>query len=224
MPQTTDKFYNLQIDLVKNGQTVSEKAAVSSIVEKAGTSYFNIYIYRLDKSFVFEKHFIRSVRDLSRDKVYDDINLFIKDFNETIQQSNNLEEIPARKESDLLSSIYNDVVILLFFAENDIDDNSLKIQVVNEYIQKKLPHAQNLSPIYIGKYLSSVGTSNNDFYEAIPSLLNKSEKDLAYFLKTLIKICLSDGRLHYTERLYSAEIMQMFRLRNRKLPDDFLRL
>lgn len=226
MPQSTDKFYNLQIDLVSNGQKTTEKAGVSSIVEKDDTAFFYIYIYRLDKSFVFEKHFISKIYDISHDKIYTDMDIFISDFKKATYEEasplNTTEEEPVKnKNFDFLAPIYSDVVILLFFAENDVDDNNLKLQVVNEYIQKKIPQAQNLSSLYINKCLNSLETSNNDFYQAIPKLFNKSKNDLSYFIKTLIKICLSDGRLHYTERLYLAEIMQMFREHNVDLPEDF---
>lgn len=224
MPQTTDKFYNLQIDLVKNGQIVSEKAAISSIIEKDGSVFFNIYIYRLDKNYVFEKHFIQKIHDLSRDKIYLDVDKFISDFyqitNAKPQQINSSqEEIKKYKSGDFLQPIYDDVIILLFFAGADVDNGHLKYQVVNEYINKKIPSANNYSQIYINKYLDSLSVSNADFYNSLNSLLHKNDDELDYLCKTLIKICLSDGRLHYTERMYLAEIMQLFRSHDRPLPE-----
>ena len=222
MPYTTDKFYNLQIELVKNGQTTSEKAGISSISEKDDTAFFNVFIYRLDKSYIFEKHFITKIHDLNNDKIYTNINSFISEFKKISNEKNivktvNLVANTKPKGIDFLAPIYSDIVILLFFADNDVDDKKLKLQIVNEYILQKLPQANNLSPIYINKCLNAVEISKTSFYQSILTLLNKNEQDLSYFFKILIKICLSDGRLHYTERLYIAEIMQMFRQHNREL-------
>ena len=228
MPQTTDKFYNLNIDLVNSGRIYTETAAVRSIVQKGEMYFFSIYIYRLEKTFIFEQHYIQTIRDLSRDKVYDTPVEFIRDFYALLGEDavgSHTDETASirqqkRKNGELLQPLYDDIVLMLFMACSDDDSQKLKIGVIDEYIQYRLNLFDNVSLHYINKYLCSLSISQVEFYDSLSKLAGKSTADVNNLLKTLLKICLADGRMHYNERLYWSEIMQFFRLNKLPWPKD----
>lgn len=214
----TDKFYNLKIDIISNGRVCVETAAVRSVIDKESSQYFDIYIYRLKKAFIFEKNFIRRIYDLSRDKIYTDMDKFIADFNHELSQSDddgNSATVLAKKlqrSEEMLRPILSDIILMLFIARIDIDNGQLKEKVIFEYITSKLPQAKILSLVYIQKYLNSITVERDDFYRHLPNIRSKNKDEANDFYQTVLKICLSDGRMHYAERLYLAEIVQFFRL------------
>lgn len=218
MPATTDKFYNLKIDIISNGRVCVETAAVRSVIDKDDSQYFDIYIYRLKKAFIFEKNFIRRIYDLSRDKAYTDMDKFIADFNHELSQSDegvNGAAALAKKiqrSEEILQPLLSDIILMLFIARIDIDNEQLKEKVIFEYITSKLPQAKNLSLLYVQKYLNSITVEREDFYRHLPDMRGKNKDEANDFYQTVLKICLSDGRMHYAERLYLAEIVQFFRL------------
>lgn len=222
MSITTDKFYNLKIDILSKGKICVETAAVRSIVEKDGCTFLDIYIYRLKKAFMFEKNYVRRIYDLSRDKSYTDIDKFIDDFKEEIEHessdgADNAIVKKVNKSEEIVRPLLSDIIMMLFIARIDIDNDKLKEKVIFEYITKNIPEARSLSFVYVQKYMAEVRTEKEDFYKSMPLLRNKSQQQAADFYKTLLKICLSDGRMHYAERRYLAEIVQFFRLHNIKL-------
>lgn len=217
MAVTTDKFYNLKIDLISNGRVCVETAAVRSIVEKDDSIYLDIYIYRLKKAFIFERSFVRRIYDLSRDRAYTDIDKFVDDFKkETMQVDENNGAVALAKKihrsEEMLQPLFSDIILMLFIARIDIDNEQLKEKVIFEYITDKLPQASSLSLHYIQKYLSSLKVEREDFYKHLPMMRDKNKDEALNFYQTVLKICLSDGRMHYAERLYLAEIVQFFRL------------
>ena len=60
---STDKFYNLKINLLQGGDVITEKAAVRNIWEKDGAYYLELYLYRLQRSMVYEADFIQGIYD-----------------------------------------------------------------------------------------------------------------------------------------------------------------
>ena len=56
----SDKFYNMQVYLIKNGKLYAEEVAIRNIWEKDNGAFFDIYVHRLKKSFVFDAVFIGS--------------------------------------------------------------------------------------------------------------------------------------------------------------------
>ena len=47
-----DKFYNMEVCLIKGGRLYAEDVAIRNIWEKDDDIFFDLYVHRLKKSFV----------------------------------------------------------------------------------------------------------------------------------------------------------------------------
>ena len=61
MVEATNKFYNIKINLIKNGHIYAENVAIRNVWEKESNIFFDIYFHRLNKSFVFDSVFIHDI-------------------------------------------------------------------------------------------------------------------------------------------------------------------
>ena len=124
----TDKFYNMRVNLIKNGKTYSEKAAVRNIWQKERSILVDIYIYRLQKAFVFDSVFIHDIWDLSRDICYKDMRKFAADF----AAAADIQKIPPAKNQtaagDILTPVKDDVILLLFMSKVWDDKNNIQFE------------------------------------------------------------------------------------------------
>lgn len=213
MQQPTDKFYNMQVNLIKNGRIYKEQVAIRNVWAKERSIFLDIYFHRLQKSFVFDSVFIHDISDLSRDKVYTDINQFFQDFKnitETVSEATDVTQ-PKNSRKDILSPIKDDIMLLLFMAYLWKDKKDLKEKIIMDYIRGNFEPAASLSERYIKTYVSALHPNNNDFYKILPKLKSKRPQEAELLLREAVKICLADGYLHYTERMYLADLMQALR-------------
>lgn len=223
MVEATNKFYNIKINLIKNGHIYAENVAIRNVWEKESNIFFDIYFHRLNKSFVFDSVFIHDIYDISRDKFYNDINTFINDFYAEISIKKEVTNLKKpQKESNILSSIENDLIILLFIANTWGKLDKIKNKIIYDYIYKNIVKAKNLSYQYIDRYITKLNIEIESFYKALKSLKAKTPKEAEYLLREAIKICRTDGHLHYYERMYLAEIVHSLRSYGLQIPDDLI--
>lgn len=217
---SNDKFYNLNINLLQNGELTTEKAAVRSIWEKDGIYYLELYIYRVQRSFVYEANFVQGIYNETTEKMYTDINKFVADYKgEVFQPQEQRADLKSRIDNirTILQPVWDEIMIMIFMARIDIDNHNLKEKVIYEYICRHAKGADSLSFPYVWRSLIDIKPETNDFYTALAHLKNRPQNIINDLYQTLQKICLSDGRLHYSERFYLAEMIQFFRLHNIKL-------
>ena len=222
MQQPTDKFYNIQVNLIKNGQIYKEHVAIRNMWSKGRSIFLDIYFYRLQKSFVFDSVFVHDIVDLSRDKVYTDINKFFQDFTHVSASDLPQDTIKPTKPSrkDILSPLKDDVMLLSFMAALWPDKQDIKERIIIDYIKHNLEQASSLSERYLKSYIVDIHSNNNDFYNILPKLKSKQPHQAELLLKEAVKICLSDGYLQYNERMYLADIMQALREYGLKIKID----
>ena len=84
----SDKFYNMQVYLIKNGKLYAEEVAIRNIWEKDDGTFFDIYVHRLKKSFVFDTVFIKEIIDLNNNVKYPSIEMFINDYKISLDENN----------------------------------------------------------------------------------------------------------------------------------------
>lgn len=222
MAKQTDKFYNMQINLIKNGRIYAEKVAIQNVWEKDSNVFLDIYFHRLKKSFVFDSVFVHDILDVNREKCYKDISKFVADFHAESSNSAAVSTAKPQKETGLLVPIKNDIIILSFMAHAWGDRSQIKDKIIFEYIQKTIEAAQSLSEQYLRNHLGQFEPSCEEFYAALKNIKTKNPQQAELFLREVIKICLADGYLHYTERMYLADIIQTLRLEGLKLPQNLI--
>lgn len=222
MSEATDKFYNMQVNLIKGGRIYAEKVAVRNVWEKEDNVFLDLYFHRLNKSIVFDSVFIRDIIDLNGDKYYNDIKAFIKDFNAARNVAPSHSAKDEKKKNSIFGKIENDIVLLLFMARILGHKEALKDKIVCDYIMHTIESAKNLSEKYLNNYISSVNPTVDDFYKALKNIKSKNPQQAQALLKEIVKICLSDGYLHYAEKMYLADIIQMLRNEGVKIPKDLI--
>ncbi len=220
MVKPTDKFYNMQINLLKNGRTYTEKVAITNVWQKGDNTFLDIYFHSINKSFVFDAAFVHDLWDLNQDKLYTNVNQFLADFNQTNNLNADKNKTQSKEEKGILAPVKNDIVILLFMARSLGYTDIIKEKIIFSYIQNRVEAAKNLSEQYLHNFIMALDVSQIDFYAALKQLKSKKPKEAEYLLREIIKICLSDGKIHYNERMYLADIIQTLRLEGMKIPKN----
>ena len=224
MTQTTTKFYNIRANLINNGRIYTETVAIKNIWEKNGSLFLDIYFHRLKKSFVFDSAFISYLYDINQDKGYDDIKKFAADFKSkppTTSAKNDKLQLP-KEEGGLLAPLKTDISMMMFVARCSHTPTVLKEKIIIDYICSQIKEAQSLSETYIKHFIHTLNCSEEAFYCGLTKLKSKKPQEAEHFLREVIKICLSDGNLHYTERTYIADIFQALRQEGLQFPADII--
>ncbi len=219
MMYPTDKFYNMRVNLIKNGKIYSERAAVRNVWQKDQSLFLDIYIYRLQKAYVFDAAFVRAISDLSRGTDYRDIRKFAKDF---ITAAKEPQQTLSSKSDDVLSPVKDDLILLLFMSRIWNDQNPVKQKIILDYIQNTVAAAKNLSDRYLARYLSGLRAGDDEFYETLRRLKSKNPEQAIRLLKEAVKVCLVSGYLHYSERMYLADFIQTLRQEGVSIPQNLL--
>lgn len=212
MAQENLRFYNMIVHLVQNNRLFEENVAVKNVWQKDNNLFFDIYFYRNQKSYVFDAAFIHDLLDLTTEKYYGTLEAFVKDY-----QKEETLEAPAVSENKFLidKKIFEplniDLVILTFMAQCGGNFSAIKEKIIYDYILDQIPETRSLSRQYINAYLTGIKPSVENFYKAINHLNTKNPDEASELVKESVKICLSDGQLHYIEKLYLAEIFQVLR-------------
>jgi hypothetical protein len=223
MNNQTDRFYNMQVNLIKNGTIYTEKVAVLNVWEKDDTVFLSLFFHRLHKTYVFDSVFVRDIWDINREVGYVDMRQFAKAFQEETQKS--AEDSSAKealRDKELLAPLKNDVIILLFMSQILGKPNPLQSKIICDYIKKNFAKAQNLSESYLTRYISRFKPAAEDFYAALQVMKSKQPRQAESLLHEAIKICLVDGYLHYLERVYLSDMIQTLRQEGLKLPANLI--
>ncbi len=213
MAKPATKFYNMLVHLIKNNKLFEENVAIKNVWKKEGNTFLDIYFYRNRKSYVFDALFIHDILDLTNEKYYKDIESFVTDFQKNEDDVDVQEPVKTALNIDkkLFQPIYIDLVIICFLAACGHNFCSIKKKIVQNYIRKKLLSTSNLSRQYLDTYIESLKPTENDFYKALHELSSKHQDDVEDLSRELLKVCLSDGRLSYLEKMYLADILQVLR-------------
>lgn len=223
MSGKNNRFYNMQVYFLKGDRIYSENVAIRNIWEKDDGIFFDIYVHRLKKSFVFDAVFIKEIMDLNGNVAYKSVEDFILDYKISATEVEKDEYLrPVKSESTVLDRIRNDLIMLIFMADTWGKDIRIKDKIIYDYIFKEVAAAQNFSQQYIASYVSKIQPEAEDFYEALKSLKSKSPKQAEKLLKEIVKICRADGEMHYNERMYLADILYILRENGLKIPENLI--
>lgn len=213
----------MRVDLINNGKIYTESVAIRNIWEKDSGIFFDLYIHRLKKSFIFDKLFIHGIHDINRDIYYSDISKFIIDYNNEINDKEEIKPIIKKQNSyGVFEPIKNDVIILLFMSRRWHENEHLKNKIIIDYIMRNFEKSNDFSEQYLRTFISRLQPEVEDFYQAIGTLKSKTVEQAEEFLREIVKICISDGHMHYIERMYLADIVYILRSEGMPIPNDLL--
>lgn len=207
------KFYNILAHINYKNRLLEETVAVKKVWLKDNSTFFDLYFYRNHKSYVIEKAFIHDMVDLTSEVYYDTADKFIKDYfsDREIDLHPSLTAKPQIIEAKVFEAIETDLVILTFLANCAGDFSEIKERALEDYILMHQPPSSNLSSQYMRSYISQIKPSPDNYYEALVKLSAKTPTQATGIVKGAFKVCLSDGQLHYQEKLYIAEMLQILR-------------
>lgn len=208
-------FYNMLVHLISGSKISEENVAVKNIWQKDNLVFLDLYFYRTKKSQVIDSVYIRDIMDMSNEKFYASVELFIRDYCEYIsnQDCETESELPEAPSLDFkhLEAIKDNLVILTFMAKCTANFNKIKNKAIRDYINRCLPQSRALSDQYISSYLKDLNPDSDNFFNAVDNLKAKSPEEVEELVREALKISASDGAVSYTERLYLAEIIQALR-------------
>lgn len=205
------KFYNMLIHLIKNNKLYEENVAVKNVWEKDGNTFLDIYFYRNSKSYIFDAVFIHDILDLTNEKYYKDIAAFVKDFYSAGDALPQTESSAPLIDKKIFEPIDVDLVIMSFIANCCGSYTPLKRKIIFDYILRLIPQAKNLSRQYLETYIDSLKPIEETFFKALSDINFKNIPAVEHLCREVLKIGLADGRLHYKEKLYLAELLQLCR-------------
>ena len=208
------RFYNLVIHMQSNNKQLEENVAVKNIWQKNEMVFFDLYFYRAKKSQVVDSAFIRDVLDLSNEKYYDNIGLFIKDYcayTSSHKKEDNSADMPINFDFRHLDVLRDDVIILTFIAKCNLNFMDIKTRVIRDYVNCCLPQTKTLSDQYLSSYLKDLIPTEDDFFHVVENLREKTPEEAEMLVREAVKIAASDGAVHYEERIYLAELIQALR-------------
>ncbi len=218
-----DRFYNMQVYLIKSGKLYAEDVAIRNMWEKDDGIFFDIYVHRLKKSFVFDSVFIKEVIDLNSNIKYPNIDAFISEYNNYVNDdAENICQNPIKSENSVLDRVRNDLILLVFMADAWGREGKIKDKIIQDYIVNEVIAAKNFSQHFIANYISKLQPEADDFYEALKSIKSKTPKQAERLLREIVKICRVDGQMHYKERMYLADIIYSLRENGLKIPENLI--
>ena len=218
-----DRFYNMQVYLIKSGKLYAEDVAIRNMWEKDDGIFFDIYVHRLKKSFVFDSVFIKEVIDLNSNIKYPNIDAFIGEYNNYVNDdAENICQNPIKSENSVLDRVRNDLILLVFMADAWGREGKIKDKIIQDYIVNEVIAAKNFSQHFIANYISKLQPEADDFYEALKSIKSKTPKQAERLLREIVKICRVDGQMHYKERMYLADIIYSLRENGLKIPENLI--
>ena len=210
------RFYNMLIHLIKNNKLYEENVAVKNVWEKDNNIFLDIYFYRNRKSYIFDAVFIHDILDLTNEKYYQDIADFVADFKSASAADVPLSPPPADEtaliiDKKIFEPIDVDLIILAFLANCCNAYTPIKKKIIFDYILEQIPQTRNLSQQYLDTYIDGIKPDEKSFYCALGNINYQNLAAVENLCREALKVCLADGRLHYREKLYLAELLQIMR-------------
>lgn len=211
MTTNSSKFYNMLVHLIQNNRIYEENVAVKNIWEKEGNIFLDLYFYSRRKSYIFDSVFIRDIYDVITETTYCDIKDFLAVFNSAEKIPNSEISTNHITDNKIVSSLKQELIILSFMANCCGYYSTLKENIIIDYIIKRSDQARNLSRNYLETYLKTITPNYDDFNQAIQELDYHNINNIEHLCHEVLKVCISGGRLHYTEKVYLAELLQIIR-------------
>ena len=205
------RFYNMLIHLIKNNKLYEENVAIKNVWKKDNNIFLDIYFYRNQKSYIFDSVFVHDILDLSNERYYKRIEDFVEDFAEAEDSSDTEKEELVSIDKKIFEPIDVDLIILSFMAGCSGNYVPIKQKIIFDYILEQIPQTKNLSSQYLETYIESLAPDEKSFYKALSNINYQNPDAVEYLCQEVLKVCLADGRLHYREKLYLAEILQFLR-------------
>lgn len=209
-------FFNLIANLLYNNTLHEEAIALKNVWKKGNNLYFNVYFYNSHQSRILDSSYFHDIYDLDTDRYYKDMEAFYFDFIsvQRLHKEQSMQESKTERVENsynYLESLYAEVTILAFFARINKSCQSIKNNVISDYIKRRQPKHVTISEQYIDAYVKSILPSKDSFYEALHNLKYKNIKDIEELVYEVVKISVSDGTIHYDEKIYLAELLQILR-------------
>lgn len=212
MAGNLSKFYNMLVHLIQNNKIYEENVAVKNIWEKEGNIFVDLYFYSRRKSYIFDSVFIHDMYDINTETSYQDMKDFLKVFNSKDASSIEDKSYDKNTSYNKIIDIFKSEIIVLSFMANCCGYYSiLKENIIINYIMTRSTQAQSLSRNYLEIYLKSITPDYDDFYQALQKLDYRNINGIELLCQEVIKVCMADSRLHYTEKVYLAEFLQHLR-------------
>ena len=212
MTTNSSKFYNMMAHLIQNNRIYEENVAVKNIWQKDGNIFLDLYFYSRRKSYIFDAVFVHDIYDLSTEIAYRDMNEFLIAFTDANHEEHETDLITKDSNANkIVDFLKYELVILSFMANCCGYYSTLKKKIIIDYIIKQSQHGTKLSRHYLETYLQSITPEYDNFYQALQKLDYRNSKKIEILCKEVLKVCMADGRLHYTEKVYLAEMMQIMR-------------
>ena len=205
------RFYNMLIHLIKNNKLYEENVAIKNVWKKDNNIFLDIYFYRKQKSYIFDSVFVHDILDLTNERYYKRIEDFVEDFAEAEDSSDTEKEELVSIDKKIFEPIDVDLIILSFMAGCSGNYVPIKQKIIFDYILEQIPQTKNLSSQYLETYIESLAPDEKSFYKALSNINYQNPDAVEYLCQEVLKVCLADGRLHYREKLYLAEILQFLR-------------
>ncbi len=209
VPNTS--FYNMLAHIVHQNKLVEENVAVKNVWKKNDIVFFDLYFYRKKKSQVIDSVYVHDLLDLTTEKYYRDAKAFLEDYSLLKNKKENRQPEEHNADFRHLEEIRDDLIILTFMAKCNLNFTNVKTKAIHDFINAHKPKACVLSNQYITSYLKSLKPNEEDFYKALDNLKSKTPEEAEEIMQEAVKISISDGAIHYQERLYLAEILQTLR-------------
>lgn len=213
-------YYNMQARIVFKNRMSEENVAIKNAWEKNGNIFMDLYFYRAKKGKMIDGALIHDLLDLNTEKYYHSAKEFYKDFIKNREKVEAQAEKKAEAESRLetividikqLEDIRDDLIILIFMAKCNSNFTDIKTKSIRDYITCVKPQSKTLSEQYISNYLKSLNPDEEDFYQALENLKNKTPEEASALAADVVKVSASDGAILYNERIYLAELLQALR-------------
>lgn len=210
MADTNVSFYNMLAHIVYQNKLIEENVAVKNVWQKDNITFFDLYFYRTKKSQVIDGVYIHDLFDLTTEKFFRTAAVFLEDFY-TVPS----HDVPEEHCSDInfrhMEEIRDDLIILTFIAKCNLNFTNIKAKEIHNFINIHKPKACALSEQYISSYLKSLNPNEDDFYKSLDNLKTKTTEEATDIMQEAVKISISDGAIHYQEKIYLAEILQTLR-------------
>lgn len=209
-------FFNLIANLLYNNTLHEESIAIKNVWKKGSNLYFNVYFYNSHQSRILDSSYFHDIYDLDTDRYYKDMEVFYLDFIsiQKLHKEQSMQESKAERienSYNYLESLRSEITILAFFARLTKRFQSIKNNVISDYIKRRQPKYVTMSEQYVDAYVKSILPSKDLFYEALHNLKYKSVKEIEDLVYEAVKISVSDGTIHYDEKIYLAELLQRLR-------------
>ncbi len=210
-------FHNLVANILFNNSLHEENIAVKNIWKKGINRYMNVYFYNTGQTRILDASYFHDIYDMDTGRFYKDMEVFSLDFlaeEQKLREQKNHRKTKIEKAENcfrFLERLRSEVEILSFFARLSPALQSVKNNVIADYIRRRQPKSVVISEQYIDAYVKSVSPSTDSFYEALHNLKYKNAEDVEELAEDAVKISISDGTVHYDEKIYLAELFQTLR-------------